>query len=101
MGAKTCALWDTAPGGCWGGSKANGYRRLLVAKVDGQAGGALSLHRFACWLAWGNPPSGAKDNARHTCQSRCFRPACLRWGTAKDNKQDRMEAVASRERVTR
>ncbi len=48
----------------------------------------LQLHRFACWLARGQPPS--KDAyACHQCHiPQCVRLPCLSWGSARSNQNE-------------
>ena len=53
----------------------------------------LRLHRFACWLAEGDPPhaqGGASAMALHLCgEQDCLKLRCFRWGDAKMNRQHR------------
>ena len=51
----------------------------------------LSMHRFACWLAEGNPPKEAQW-ATHACgRHTCLRLRCMRWGNAQTNVEDRQD----------
>lgn len=53
----------------------------------------LSLHRFACWLANGNPDARLKL-ATHLCGHKlCLRLGCLRWGDHKTNADDLAELM--------
>lgn len=57
----------------------------LVDKKDEQKI-KIAVHRLACWLAHGDPPSQAHECC-HACPNKpwCVRPACLRWGTHQEN----------------
>lgn len=63
------------------------YARLHVGK---QAASPVTtaLHRFACFLACGDPTQECKL-ATHRCgNKRCLRPACLVWGSWQSNRKD-------------
>lgn len=73
---------------CGRGSSCD-YPTLMLAnkKKWKRASIYLRLHRFMCFLAWGPPPTRSKRTvALHTCgKKRCLAPACLKWGTQKEN----------------
>lgn len=69
-----------------------GYTYLMLASVDAVPL-TLGLHRFSCWLACGDPPTEDHTHACHACRNKpCVRPACLRWGTPRDNRRDHLRA---------
>lgn len=85
----------TSGGLCLGRGK-QPYPRVILAKQVWQRNSkgsyqvpiCLSLHRFACWLAEGNP-SADVCLATHLCgKKQCLRLACLRWGNHKTNQED-------------
>lgn len=77
------------------GSKQQPYPGVILGKQHWERKGEkfskpikLSLHRFACWLAEGNP-SPEVGYATHMCgRACCLRLGCLRWGNARSNERD-------------
>ena len=73
--------------GCliWPFSDLPGYHSVKVP------GGYTKAHREMCRVAHGRPPKGAY--ALHSCHNRsCVNPNHLRWGTARENAQDAVDA---------
>ena len=48
----------------------------------------LRLHRFACWLAEGNPSPELSLATHHCGNKKCLRLSCLKWGNHKTNNED-------------
>ena len=99
--AELGSLWEDGAGyvhikiGSW-----KDYKRVYKPKDKGEpensrgyhktqkigaAPERMALHRLVCWLAYGDPPS-PKHECLHSCEhKKSCRPACLRWGTHKEN----------------
>lgn len=89
-------------GGVALGGKANKYPHVVLGKQHWvRPSGekfcrpvSLMLHRFACWLARGNP-TAITNLACHKCGvTTCLRLGCLRWGNHASNKKDADELAA-------
>ena len=49
---------------------------------------SLRLHRYACWLAGGNPSAELSLATHHCGHKQCLRLGCLKWGNHKTNHDD-------------
>lgn len=74
------------------GAKQHGYTRIWQLKTRRFAHVWVLLHHTGL-----TEPPADKPNALHSCHNRaCVEPTHLRWGTHRDNAQDRMQAGRSR-----
>lgn len=78
----------------WPFSESDGYYSVKLP-----SGGYSKAHRIMCTLAHGDPKRG--HQTRHLCNNKsCVNPKHLRWGTAKENAQDRIKNGTTRNHAT-
>ena len=72
-----CLIWPYGSG--------NGYGKL---KLNGCS---HSVHRLACEIVHGPPPTEDHEAAHNCGNSMCCNPQHVRWATHKENQADRIE----------